>query len=92
MITKVGAHSDPVGLSPLALYAMGGVADRGSATPSDVAEALIVRDGLISRRSHPGHRGKSLLALTDTGRALVDDAYERLRAADRNLDQELGGH
>jgi hypothetical protein len=30
----------PLGLSPLALYAMGVLADRDAATPSEVAEAL----------------------------------------------------
>lgn len=94
----------PLELSPLALYAMGVLADRGSATPSEVADALdvsrptvsslvdrVVRDGWIRRCPHPDHRGKSLLVLTDAGRERIDDAYDRLRNADADLDRRLGG-
>jgi DNA-binding MarR family transcriptional regulator len=94
----------PLGLSPLALYAMGVLADRGTATPSEVAEALdverstitalvdrMVRDGLVTRGRHPRHRGKSLLSLTASGQESVGQAYERLTEADQQLDQRLAG-
>lgn len=94
----------PIGLTPLSLYAIGYLSDCGSASPSELAAALelerptvsslverMVRDGLVQRKAHPGHRGKTIIELTPEGKIAAEEAYPKLIEADRALNEVFGG-
>src|SRR5258708_3664187 len=96
---------DPIGLSPVYVYVLGLLRDKGSASPSEIAEALelkrptvtslldrMTRDGLISRKGHARDRRALVVKLSPKGNEICDHAYGLLKRADKSLDKALHGN
>lgn len=67
---------------------MGKIGERLQVHPASVTNTIdrLERDGLVERRPHPSDRRGTLAAITDTGRALVEEATEKLERIRFGLD------
>ncbi len=59
---------------------MGKIGERLQVHPASVTNTIdrLERDGLVERQPHPTDRRGTLAAITDVGRALVEEATEKL--------------